>query len=157
MAAREWISMMIENHKQYDFQLQCLYLGVKESSSTIIFEELFKEQNELKLDGREVLRSSKEKTKRFCDFMILKKLFEVEKKVLFYKVRVKPISGKLSSSWLGYFEDVNEFPHGVARIKSLDMGQIFKVTGHRSKPFLGGNEVRTIIVKALASLQQLTH
>ncbi|KAL0406295.1 UNVERIFIED_CONTAM: hypothetical protein Slati_3943400 [Sesamum latifolium] len=64
---------------------------------------------------------------------------------------------KLGSSWLGRFESVNIFPHGVARLKSLDMGRIFKVNGHRSKPSLGGDEVTTIIGIALASLQQLTH
>ncbi|KAL0297924.1 UNVERIFIED_CONTAM: hypothetical protein Sangu_3171200 [Sesamum angustifolium] len=58
---------------------------------------------------------------------------------------------------LGRFEAVNVFPHGVARIKSLATRQIFKVKGHRSKPFLGGDEVTTISNKALASLQQLTH
>ncbi|KAL0308746.1 UNVERIFIED_CONTAM: hypothetical protein Sradi_5816900 [Sesamum radiatum] len=128
-----------------------------ETLSHIIFQGLVKEQNVLKLDGREVLRNCKEKTRRFCDFVILKKLFEVGKKVLFYKVRLKPISGKLSSSWLGRFEAVNVFPHGVARIKSLATRQIFKVKGHRSKSFLGGDEVTTISNKALASLQQLTH
>ncbi|KAK4382454.1 hypothetical protein Sango_2869100 [Sesamum angolense] len=76
--------------------------------------------------------------------------------------RTRPIGpgpgpSKLSSSWLGRFEAVNVFPHGVARIKSLATRQIFKVKGHRSKPFLGGDEVTTISNKALASLQQLTH
>ncbi|KAL0440631.1 UNVERIFIED_CONTAM: hypothetical protein Sradi_0002000 [Sesamum radiatum] len=131
--------------------------GVSDTLSHIIFQGLVKEQNVLKLDGREVLRNCKEKTRRFYDFVILKKLFEVGKKVLFYKVRLKLISGKLSSSWLGRFEAVNVFPHGVARIKSLATRQIFKVKGHRSKPFLGGDEVTTIIDKALAPLQQLTH
>ncbi|KAL0355355.1 UNVERIFIED_CONTAM: hypothetical protein Sradi_3982400 [Sesamum radiatum] len=131
--------------KALPYHLQCLYLGVSETLSTIVFQGLVKEQNELKLDGREVLRNSKEKTKRFCDFIFLKKLFEVGKKVLFYKVRVKLILGKLSSSWLGRFEGVNIFPHGVARIKILDTGQTFKVNGHQSKPSLGGDEVTTII------------
>ncbi|KAK4381004.1 LINE-1 retrotransposable element O protein [Sesamum angolense] len=39
-------------------------LGVKESLYTIISQGLFKEQNELKLDEKEVLRNCKEKTKR---------------------------------------------------------------------------------------------
>ncbi|KAL0347726.1 UNVERIFIED_CONTAM: hypothetical protein Scaly_1788600 [Sesamum calycinum] len=54
---------------------------------------------------------------------------------------------KLSSSWLGRFEAVNVFPHGVARIKSLATRQIFKVKGHRSKSFLGGDEVTTSATK----------
>ncbi|KAK4393987.1 hypothetical protein Sango_1869500 [Sesamum angolense] len=124
--------------KALPYHLQCFYLGVSETLSTIISQGLLKEQNDLKLDAREVLRSSKEKTKWFTDFMILRKLFEVGKKVLFYKVRLKLISGKSSSSWLGHFEAANVFPHGVARIKSLATRKFFKVKGHRSKPFLGG-------------------
>ncbi|KAL0360987.1 UNVERIFIED_CONTAM: hypothetical protein Sradi_3783200 [Sesamum radiatum] len=107
--------------KALTYHLQCLYLGVSEILSNIIFQGLAKEQNELKLDEREVLRNCKEKTRGFTTFMILRKLFEVGKKVLFYKVRLKLIPDKLSSSWLGRFEDVNVFPHGVARIKCLDM------------------------------------
>ncbi|KAK4386073.1 hypothetical protein Sango_2477900 [Sesamum angolense] len=143
------INITLLDLKILPYHLQCLYLGVSKTLSHIIFQGLVKEQNDLKLDVREVLRSSKEKTKRFTNFMILRKLFEVGKKVLFYKVRLKLISGKLSSSWLGSFEAVNVFPHGVARIKSLATRQIFKVKGHRSKPFLGGDEVTTISNKAL--------
>ncbi|KAL0356311.1 UNVERIFIED_CONTAM: hypothetical protein Sradi_4078000 [Sesamum radiatum] len=134
--------------------LQCLYLGVSKKLSNIISQGLAKEQNELTLNEREVLRNCKEKTRRFTTFMILRKLFEVGKKVLFYKVRLKLIPGKLSSSWLGRFEGVNVFSHGVARIKCLDIGQIFKVV---RKLFLSGDEVITIIGIALTSLQQLTH
>ncbi|KAL0403715.1 UNVERIFIED_CONTAM: hypothetical protein Sradi_2012300 [Sesamum radiatum] len=92
------------------------------------------------MDEKESLRNCKEKTKRFYDFMFSKKLFEVEKKMLFYNVRLKFIPGKLSS-WLGRFESVNIFPHGVAKLKSLDMRQIVKVNGHQSKSFLGGDNV----------------
>ncbi|KAL0373863.1 UNVERIFIED_CONTAM: hypothetical protein Sradi_3302000 [Sesamum radiatum] len=128
--------------KTLPYHLQCLYLGVSKTLSNIISQGLAKEQNELTLNEREVLRNCKEKTRRFTTFMILRKLFEVGKKVLFYKVRLKLIPGKLSSSWLGRFEGVNIFPHGVARIKCLDMGQIFKVV---RKLFLSGDEVITII------------
>ncbi|KAL0414243.1 UNVERIFIED_CONTAM: hypothetical protein Sradi_1626000 [Sesamum radiatum] len=142
--------------KALPYHLQCLYLGVSEILSNIIFQGLVKEQYELKLDENESLRNCKEKTKRFYDFMFSKKLFEVEKKVVFYNVRLELISGKLSS-WLGRFESVNTFPHGVAKLKSLDMRQILKVNGHRSKSFLGGDNVTTIIGIVLASLQQLTY
>ncbi|KAL0291447.1 UNVERIFIED_CONTAM: hypothetical protein Sradi_7026000 [Sesamum radiatum] len=94
--------------KALPYHLQCLYLGVSEILSNIIFQGLVKEQYELKMDEKESLRNCKEKTKRFYDFMFSKKLFEVEKKVLFYNVRLKLIPGKLSS-WLGRFESVNIF------------------------------------------------
>ncbi|KAL0411961.1 UNVERIFIED_CONTAM: hypothetical protein Slati_3785800 [Sesamum latifolium] len=83
--------------------------------------------SKLKEDEKEILNTS------------LKKLFEVGKKVLFYKVRLKLIPGQLSSYWLGRFEGVNVFPHGVARIKILDTEQTFKVNGHQLKPSLGGD------------------
>ncbi|KAL0400374.1 UNVERIFIED_CONTAM: hypothetical protein Sradi_2380700 [Sesamum radiatum] len=151
------INIPVLELKALPYHLQCLYLGVSEILSNIIFQGLVKEQYELKLDEKEVLRSSKEKTQGFTDFIILKKLFEVGKKVLFYKFRLKLIPGKLGSSWLDLFESVNVFPHGVARLKSLDMRQIVKVNGHRPKSFLGGDNVTTIIGIVLASLQQLTH
>ncbi|KAL0293115.1 UNVERIFIED_CONTAM: hypothetical protein Sradi_6955500 [Sesamum radiatum] len=66
--------------KALPYHLQCLYLGVSEILSNIIFQGLVKEQYELKLDENESLRNCKEKTKRFYDFMFSKKLFEVEKK-----------------------------------------------------------------------------
>ncbi|KAL0379213.1 UNVERIFIED_CONTAM: hypothetical protein Sradi_3226800 [Sesamum radiatum] len=131
--------------KTLPYHLQCLYLGVSEILSNIISQGLAKEQNELTLNEREVLRNCKEKTRRFTIFMILRKLFEVGKKVLFYKVHLKLIPGKLSSFWLGRFESVNVFPHGVARLKGLDMRQIVKVNGHRPKSFLDGDDITTII------------
>ncbi|KAK4393988.1 hypothetical protein Sango_1869600 [Sesamum angolense] len=79
------INITLLDLKALPYHLQCLYLGVSEILSHIIFQGLVKEQNDLKLDAREVLRSSKEKTKRFTDFMILRKLFEVGKKVLSIK------------------------------------------------------------------------
>ncbi|KAL0428689.1 UNVERIFIED_CONTAM: hypothetical protein Sradi_0494900 [Sesamum radiatum] len=142
--------------KALPYHLQYLYLGVSEILSNIIFQGLVKEQYELKMDEKESLRNCKEKTKRFYDFMFSKKLFEVEKKVLFYNVRLKLIPGKLSS-WLGRFESVNTFPHGVARLKSLEMRQILKVNDLRPELFLGGDEATTIIGIALTPLQQLTH
>ncbi|KAL0409786.1 UNVERIFIED_CONTAM: hypothetical protein Sradi_1913000 [Sesamum radiatum] len=66
--------------KALPYHLQCLYLGVSETLSDIIFQGLVKEQYELKLDEKEVLRSSKEKTQGFADFIILKKLLRLGRK-----------------------------------------------------------------------------
>ncbi|KAL0319725.1 UNVERIFIED_CONTAM: hypothetical protein Sradi_5234000 [Sesamum radiatum] len=65
--------------KALPYHLQCLYLGVSETLFTIILQGLVKEQNEMKLNEKEALRNCKEKRKRFCGFLILKKLFEVGK------------------------------------------------------------------------------
>ncbi|KAL0378594.1 UNVERIFIED_CONTAM: hypothetical protein Sradi_3164900 [Sesamum radiatum] len=105
--------------------LQSLYLGIQETSSTSIFKGLVKEQDELKLYEREVWRGGKEKTKRFHDFVRVKKQFEVGKKTLFYKPRIKLILSKLCSRWCGRFEAINIFPHGAAKLQNPDKGNIF--------------------------------
>ncbi|KAL0391028.1 UNVERIFIED_CONTAM: hypothetical protein Scaly_0459900 [Sesamum calycinum] len=61
------IKITLLDLKALPYHLQCLYLGVSATLSHIIFQGLVKEQNVLKLDGREVLRNCKEKTRRFCD------------------------------------------------------------------------------------------
>ncbi|KAL0451417.1 UNVERIFIED_CONTAM: hypothetical protein Slati_1119800 [Sesamum latifolium] len=105
--------------------LQSLYLGVRETSSASIFKGLLKEQDELKLHEGEVWRSGKEKTKRFHEFMKVKKQIEIEKKALFYKPRIKLTLGKLFSRWCGRFEAVNIFSHGAAKLRNLDKGNSF--------------------------------
>ncbi|XP_057246702.1 uncharacterized protein LOC130589456 [Beta vulgaris subsp. vulgaris] len=57
------------------------------------------------------------------------------KKVLLYNARLKLFPGKLRSRWLGPFVITDIFPHGAVEIKSLESGKVFKVNGHRLKPF----------------------
>ncbi|XP_048496403.2 uncharacterized protein LOC125495663 [Beta vulgaris subsp. vulgaris] len=56
-------------------------------------------------------------------------------KVLLYNARLKLFPGKLRSRWLGPFVITDFFPHGAVEIKSLESGKVFKVNGHRLKPF----------------------
>ncbi|KAL0428394.1 UNVERIFIED_CONTAM: hypothetical protein Slati_3014200 [Sesamum latifolium] len=93
--------------------LQSLYLGVRETSSASIFNGLLKEQDELKLH-EEVWRGGKEKTKRFHDFMRVKKKFEVGKKALFYKPRIKLTLAKLQNLDMG-----NSFPYDEFEISTM--------------------------------------
>ncbi|KAL0309085.1 UNVERIFIED_CONTAM: hypothetical protein Sradi_5850800 [Sesamum radiatum] len=51
------ISILLLELKALPYHLQCLYLGISETLSNIISQGQVKEQNELKLDGREVLRN----------------------------------------------------------------------------------------------------
>ena len=44
--------------------------------------------------------------------------------------------GKLRSRWIGPFVVVNIFPNGVIEIQSLETNKIFKVNGHRLKPYI---------------------
>ncbi|KAL0435064.1 UNVERIFIED_CONTAM: hypothetical protein Sradi_0214300 [Sesamum radiatum] len=105
--------------------LQSLYLAVRETSSASIFKGLLEEQDELKLYEREVWRGGKEKTKRFHNFIRVKKQFEVGKKALLYKPRIKFTLGKLCSRWCGRFEAIKIFLHGAAKLQNLDKGNIF--------------------------------
>ena len=80
----------------------------------------------------------KEKTKAFHDKHITRKHFIPGQKVLLYHSRLKLFPGKLRSRWHGPFVVVKVFDHGAVEIKSVETGQVFKVNGHRLKPFYEG-------------------
>ncbi|XP_023731015.1 uncharacterized protein LOC111878743 [Lactuca sativa] len=46
--------------------------------------------------------------------------------------------GKLRSRWIGPFVVLKVFEHGAVEIQIEEMGQVFKVNGHRLKPFYEG-------------------
>ncbi|GJZ72460.1 hypothetical protein Tco_0636311 [Tanacetum coccineum] len=98
------------------------------------------ELEEIHNDAYESSRIYKEKTKAFHDKMSSRKNFCVGQKVLFHS-RLKLFPGKLRSRWVGPFVVTNVFPHGAVEIKSLSTNKIFKVNGHRIKPFYEGFQV----------------
>ncbi|KAL7617927.1 hypothetical protein Lser_V15G04493 [Lactuca serriola] len=67
----------------------------------------------------------KEKMKACHDKMISRKVFQI---------------GKLRSRWVGPFVVTNVFEHGAIEITSEKTGKIFKVNGHRLKPYYEGFE-----------------
>ncbi|KAH9716295.1 hypothetical protein KPL71_021412 [Citrus sinensis] len=77
----------------------------------------------------------KQKTKTFHDRMILRKEFSVGQKVLLFHSKLKLFPGKLRSCWVGPFTVTNVFPHGAVEIRSPTSDKVFKVNGHRLKPF----------------------
>nr|GLL29670.1 uncharacterized protein LOC109178455 [Ipomoea trifida] len=77
----------------------------------------------------------KDKTKAFHDKMILRKEFSIGQKVLLFQSRLRLFPGKLRSRWIGPFIVTNIFPHGAVEIQSLQTSKIFKVNGHRLKPY----------------------
>lgn len=93
------------------------------------------ELEELRLEAYENARIYKEKSKTFHDKMLTRKSFHVGQKVLLFNSRLKLFPGKLQSRWLGPFVITNIFPHGAVEIRSLETDKIFKVDGHRLKPF----------------------
>ncbi|XP_023732667.1 uncharacterized protein LOC111880467 [Lactuca sativa] len=96
------------------------------------------ELEELRNDFYENTRFYKEKTKLFHDKSITRKHFEPEHRVLLYHSRLKLFPGNLRSRWIGPFVVIKTFDHGAVEIQSEKTGQIFKVNGHRLKPFYEG-------------------
>ena len=52
--------------------------------------------------------------------------------------------GKLRSRWNGPFKIINIFPHDVVEIQDFNSNKVFKVNGHRLKPFYEGLEEHTV-------------
>ena len=99
------------------------------------------ELEEIRNEAYESSRIYKEKTKAFHDNMISRKKFIVGQKVLLFHSKLKLFPGKLRSRWTGPFVVTNVFAHGAVEIQSLETDKIFKVNGHRLKPFYEGLSV----------------
>ena len=93
------------------------------------------ELDEIRNDAYESSRIYKEKSKAFHDKMILRKSFVIGQKVLLFNSRLRLFPGKLHSRWVGPFVITNIFPHGAVEIQSAKTGYMFKVNGHRLKPY----------------------
>ncbi|XP_019153451.1 PREDICTED: uncharacterized protein LOC109149915 [Ipomoea nil] len=128
-------------HKAY-WAVQRCNMGMKKTGEERKLQ--LQELEELRLDAYENSRIYKEKTKMFHDNMILRKNFEVGQKVLLYNSRLKLMPGKLRTRWIGPFVIFNIFPYGAVEIKSIDTGKLFKVNGHRLKPFHEGMAVLSL-------------
>ena len=102
------------------------------------------ELEEIRNDAYESARIYKEKTKAFHDKKISRKEFTVGQKVLLYQSRLRLFPGKLRSRWIGPFVITNLFPHGAVEIQSLATFKVFKVNGHRLKPFYDDLQVKEV-------------
>ena len=102
------------------------------------------ELEEIRTDAYESARIYKEKTKVFHDKMISRKEFKVGQKVLLYHLWLHLFLGKLRSCWIGPFVVNNVIPYGAVEIQSLATSKVFKVNGHRLKPFYEGFQVKNV-------------
>ncbi|CAN6577156.1 unnamed protein product [Malus baccata var. baccata] len=93
------------------------------------------ELDEIRNDAYESSRIYKEKSKAFHDKMILRKNFVIGQKVLLFNSRLRLFPGKLRSRWVGPFVVTNIFPYGAVEIRSTKTGNVFKVNGHKLKPY----------------------
>ncbi|XP_004289462.1 PREDICTED: uncharacterized protein LOC101311522 [Fragaria vesca subsp. vesca] len=94
------------------------------------------ELDEIRMEAYENAKLYKERSKLYHDKKLVKKQFYEGQVVLLYNSKLKLFPGKLRSRWSGPFKVVQVFPHGAIEIKNLGDGSIFKVNGHRLKPYL---------------------
>ena len=83
--------------------------------------------------------------------MILRKEFSVGQKVLLLHSKLKLFPSKLRSRQVGHFIVTNVFPHDAIEIRSPTSDKVFKVNGHRLKPFYEGFSVNIVEDVALES------
>ena len=93
------------------------------------------ELDELRMNAYENAKLYKDRTKLWHDKHLIKREFHEGELVLFFNSRLKLFSGKLKSHWSGPFKIFKVYPHGAIDIAN-DKGGIFKVNGHRLKPYL---------------------
>ena len=96
------------------------------------------ELEEIRNDAYDRVKNFKMKTKEKHDRGILRREFKPNQKVLLYDSRLHLFPGKLRSRWTGLFVVERVFPYGAVDIRDPKDGHIFRVNGHRLKPFLEG-------------------
>lgn len=94
------------------------------------------ELEEIRNEAYNTSRNYKAKMKMFHDKHIIRKTFEPLDKVLLYDSRLHLFPDKLKSRWTCPFIVKKIFPYGTIEIENPNNGNIFKVNGHRLKPFL---------------------
>ena len=105
---------------------------------------------EIRLDSYENARIYKERTKRWHDKHIHRRVFKEGDQVLLYNSRLKLFPGKLKSRWSGPFTVQKVYPYGSVEVSSLETGT-FKVNGQRLKIYYQGSPIERVISIALIS------
>ena len=93
------------------------------------------ELEELRNDAYLNSRMAKEKSKKWHDQMIARKIFHQGDQVLLYDSKLHIFPGKLKSRWTGPFTIHQAYSNGAVEIKSSKDNRTFKVNGHRLKPY----------------------
>ncbi|GKD99037.1 hypothetical protein Tco_1382934 [Tanacetum coccineum] len=96
------------------------------------------ELNELRDQAYEKYFIYKERTKKLHDSKIKYRIFNIGDRVLLFNSRLKILSGKLKTRWLGPFTITQVFPYGTIELSQRD-GPNFKVNDHRVKHYFGGD------------------
>ena len=82
------------------------------------------------------------------------KSFQVGQKALLYNSLLHLFPGKLRTKWIGPFVIKSISEHGAFEVENPKNGNVFKVNGHRLKPYLENfvAEVETLDVEDLIPL-----
>ncbi|WJZ99927.1 hypothetical protein VitviT2T_018332 [Vitis vinifera] len=94
------------------------------------------EMEELRNDAYINSKVAKQRMKRWHDQLISNKEFHKGQRVLLYDSRLHVFPGKLKSRWIGPFIIHQVHPNGVVELLNSKSTDIFKVNGHRLKPFI---------------------
>ena len=93
---------------------------------------------------------AKDRSKKWHDQMVARKHFQKGDKVLLYDSKLHIFLGKLKSWWIGPFTIHQVYPNGAVELLDSDESQIFKVNGHRLKPYaipFGPNKEELTLLK----------
>ncbi|WJZ89333.1 hypothetical protein VitviT2T_008559 [Vitis vinifera] len=94
------------------------------------------EMEELRNDAYINSKVAKQRMKRWHDQLISNKEFRKGQRVLLYDSRLHIFPGKLKSRWIGHFIIDQVHLNGVVELLNSNGIDIFKVNGHRLKPFI---------------------
>ncbi|RVW74371.1 Retrovirus-related Pol polyprotein from transposon 297 [Vitis vinifera] len=94
------------------------------------------EMEELRNDAYINSKVAKQRMKKWHDQLISNKEFHKGQRVLLYDSRLHVFPGKLKSRWIGPFIIHQVHPNGVVELLNSKSTDIFKVNGHRLKPFI---------------------
>ncbi|RVW44377.1 hypothetical protein CK203_070978 [Vitis vinifera] len=94
------------------------------------------EMEELRNDAYINSKVAKQRMKKWHDQLISNKEFHIGQRVLLYDSRLHVFPGKLKSRWIGPFIIHQVHPNGVVELLNSKSNDIFKVNGHRLKPFI---------------------
>ena len=93
------------------------------------------ELEELRNEAHDNARIYKDKTKKWHDQRILRKVFREGDQVLLFNSKLRLFLGKLKSKWSGPYTVVSSTTFGAVTLK-IDAGEEFKVNGQRLKNYL---------------------
>ena len=93
------------------------------------------ELEELRNDAYLNSKIAKERSKKWHDQMMARKIFQQGDKVLLYDSKLHIFLGKLKSRWIGPFTIHQFFPKGVVELLCSNENKTFKVNGRCLKPY----------------------